>query len=236
MEVSGRIGIPSPIDVFPRKEIPERDIFSIGVDIPIFAIPLGPRSIGLKATIAGALKVYAGIGPGRLEQLELGITYNPDQPENTHITGEGQFVIPADAGLKLAVRASIGVDAGIAGVEGGIEVAGGLGLEATASAGISIDWTPSTGLELNADLSADVQPKFIFTIDGFIRAWVLFFEHEWRKRFVDYEYGSNFTFGVGLPIHYKEGEAFDISYEDIEFRKPDIDPTSFIGGLLRDIA
>lgn len=235
MEVSGRIGIPSPIDVFPRKEIPERDLFSIGIDIPIFAIPLGPRSIGLKATIAGALKVYAGIGPGKLEQLELGITYNPDQPENTHITGTGRFVVPADAGLKLAVRASIGVDAGIAGVEGGIEVAGGLGLEATASAGINIDWTPDSGLELNANLSADVQPKFTFNIDGFIRAWVLFYEHEWRKRFANYEYGSNFTFGVSLPIHYKEGESFDISYDDIEFRKPDIDAGSFIGGLLRNL-
>jgi len=236
MEVSGRIGIPSPIDVFPRKEIPEQDLFSIGVDIPIFAIPLGPRSIGLKATIAGALKAYAGIGPGRLEQLELGITYNPDQPENTHITGTGSFVVPADAGLKLAVRASIGVDAAIAGVEGGIEVAGGLGLEATASASVSIDWTPSAGLELNADLSADVQPKFTFNIDGFIRAWVLFYEHEWRKRFANYEYGSNLNFGITLPIHYKEGEAFDVSYEDIEFRKPDIDATSFVGGLLRDLA
>jgi hypothetical protein len=232
MEVSGRIGIPSPIDVFPRKEIPERDIFSIGIDIPIFAIPLGPRSIGLKATIGGALKVYAGIGPGRLEQLELGITYNPDRPDDAHVTGTGRFVVPADAGLKLAVRASVGIDAGVAGVEGGFEVAGGLGLSATAAAAVSIDWTPNTGLELNATLSADVQPKFIFNVDGFVKAWVLFWENEWRWRLANYEYGSNLNFGVSLPVHYKEGEAFDLSMDQIEFRKPDIDANSFIGGLL----
>ncbi|MBL7731680.1 MAG: DUF4157 domain-containing protein [Chitinophagaceae bacterium] len=234
--ITGKIGIPSPIDVFPKKEIPEKDLFSMGVDIPIFAIPLGPKSIGLKARIEGALKAYAGIGPGKLENLELGITFNPDNPDATHITGKGRFAIPAEAGVKLAVRASIGVDAGVAGVEGGIEVAGGLGLKAEASADITVDWTPTTGLELKANLNADVQPKFIFNIDGFIKAWLLFYEDEWRYRFANYEYGSNLNFGVTLPIHYKEGEPFDVNFEDIEFRKPDVDAESFVGGLIKDLA
>ena len=81
--ITGKIGIPAPVEVFPKKEIPEKDLFSMGVDIPIFAIPLGPKSIGLKARIEGALKAYAGIGPGKLEQLELVITFNPDHPEET---------------------------------------------------------------------------------------------------------------------------------------------------------
>lgn len=233
--IKGKIGIPSPVEVFAKKEIPEKDIFSLGVDIPIFAIPLGPKSIGLKARIEGALKAYAGIGPGKLEQLELGIEYNPDHPEETHVSGKGRFAVPAEAGLKLAVRASIGVDAGVAGVEGGIEVAGGLGLKAEASADISVDWTPTKGLELLAKLNADVQPKFIFTIDGFIKAWLAWWDKEWRYRFASYEYGSNLNFGVTLPVHYKEGEAFDIGFDQIEFRKPDIDVESFVGGLIKEI-
>jgi len=233
--IKGKIGIPAPVEVFAKKEIPEKDLFSLGVDIPIFAIPLGPKSIGLKARIEGALKAYAGIGPGKLEQLELGIEFNPDHPEETHVTGKGRFAVPAEAGLKLAVRASIGVDAGVAGVEGGIELAGGLGLKAEASADISVDWTPTTGLELNANLNADVQPKFIFTIDGFIKAWLAWWDKEWRYRFANYEYGSNLNFGVTLPVHYKEGEAFDIGFDQIKFRKPDIDVESFVGGLIKDL-
>ena len=225
----------SSIEVFRRFGIPERELFGIGFDIPIFAIPVGPKSIGLKATIRGGLRAYAGIGPGRLEQLELGIEYNPDRPEETHVTGAGRFVIPAEAGLKLFVRATIGLDVAIGGVEGGLELAGGLGLEALAEAGVNVDWTPRSGLKLNANLSARVQPKFLFTIDGLIRAWVLWYDKEWRWRLVDYEYGSNMRFGVRLPIRYREGEPFNISFDDVEVERPDIDVRSFLRGLIQDI-
>ena len=235
MVVSGRIGLPSSIEVFRRIGIPERELFSIGFDIPIFAIPVGPRSIGLVATIRGGLKAYAGIGPGRLEQLELGVEYNPARPEETHVTGQGRFVIPADAGLRLFVRAGIGLSAVVGGVEGGLELAGGIGLEAAAEADINVDWRPSTGLELKANLSASVEPKFVFTIDGFIRAWILFYEKEWRWRLADYEYGSNMRFGVRLPIHYRQGEPFDISFDDLVIERPTISARSFLSGLIQDI-
>jgi hypothetical protein len=235
MVVSGRIGLPSSIEVFRRIGVPERELFGIGFDIPIFAIPVGPRSIGLVASIRGGLKAHAGIGPGTLEGLELGIEYNPDRPDETHVDGGGRFVIPAEAGLSLFVRATIGLSAVVGGVEGGLELAGGLGLEAEAAADVNVDWTPTTGLELNANLSAHVQPKFVFTIDGLIRAWLAFYEKEWRWRLADYEYGPDFRFGVRLPIHYREGEPFDISFDDLELTYPQIDASSFIGGLIQDI-
>jgi hypothetical protein len=235
IEVSGSIGIPGVVEVFRRLEVPDRELIGIGFDIPIFAIPVGPRSIGLKATIAGGLRAYAGIGPGRLEQLELGIVYNPAREEETHVTGNGRFVIPADAGLRLVVSATIGLDALVGGVEGGLELGGGLGLEASAEANVNVDWTPTSGLELNASLGAFVEPKFIFTIDGVIRAWFTFYEKEWRWRLADYEYGSNLRFGVQLPIHYREGEPFDISFDDLQLTYPQIDARSFLRGLIRDI-
>ena len=120
-------------------------------------------------------------------------------------------------------------------MEGGLELSGGLGLEAEASAAISVDWTPETGLELRADLGAFVQPKFVFTIDGVIRAWILFYEEEWRWRLADYEYGPDLRFGINLPIVYREGEPFNISFDDLEVQSPNIEPSSFIGGLIRDI-
>jgi hypothetical protein len=144
-------------------------------------------------------------------------------------------VIPAEAGIKLAVRASIGLSAVIGGVEGGLELAGGLKLAAKASAGIQVDWTPSTGLELNAKLSADVTPKLTFEINGFIKAWFAWYEKIWKWNLANYEYGSNLTLGVTLPIKYKQGQDFSVNFEDMEFRKPDIDPMSILKGVISDI-
>ena len=233
--VSGRLGLPSSLEVFGRIGMPDTEIFGIGFDIPIFAIPVGPKSIGLKATIHGGLNAYAGIGPGRLEGLELGIVYNPSREEDTHVTGTGRFVVPAEAGIKLVVRATIGLDVLIGGVEGGLEVAGGLGLQAEASAGISLDWTPASGLELRAELAASVQPKFIFSIKGVIKAWVAWWDKEWSWKLADYEYGSNLRLGVKLPVVYREGEPFQLSYNDLRIERPEIDPSSLLKGLIRDI-
>ena len=233
--VSGKIGLPSSVEVFRRFGIPEKEVFSLGFDIPIFAIPLGTRSIGLVASIRGGLRVYAGIGPGKLEKLELGITYNPARPEDTHITGAGRFVVPAEAGLRLFIRATIGLSAGIGGVEGGLELGAGIGLQAAAEAGVNVDWTPKKGLELRATLGAYVQPKLIFTIDGLIRAWFLWWEKIWRWRLADYEFGPDLRFGVQLPIVYKQGQPFNISFDDIKFQKPKISAKSLLGGLIRDI-
>ena len=90
-------------------------------------------------------------------------------------------------------------------------------------------------LELKAELYAYVQPKFVFTIDGVISAWVLWYDKEWRWRLADFEYGSDLRFGVKLPIEYREDEPFDVSYDDIEFERPDIDARSLLSGLIRDI-
>lgn len=232
---NGKLALTSSIQVFPKKSMPEKDLFSLGFDIPIFAIPVGPKSIGLKARIEGALVAFADIGPATIEGVELGITFNPDKPEDTHVTGKGQFVIPAEAGLKLAVRASIGLSALIGGVEGGLELAGGLKLSAKAAAGIEVDWTPSSGLQLNAELSADVTPKLTFEINGFIKAWVAWWDKVWKWNLASYEYGSNLNLGVTLPIKYQEGKDFDVKFEDLQFRKPDIDPMSVLKGVISDI-
>ena len=64
---------------------------------------------GIVAEIGGGLGATAGIGPGVIDQLELGITYNPAREEDTAITGDAHLRVPADAGLRLSVRAGIGL-------------------------------------------------------------------------------------------------------------------------------
>ena len=224
LEITGKIGLPDKIDLFPRKEI-NKNLFKVPtIEIPIFAIPLGTKSVGLVAMITGGVDLFAGVGPGTLQELGLEVKYNPDHEEDTTITGHGAFVIPANAGLRLFVRAGLGVSVAVASASGNIEIGGSLGLEAEARADVTVNWSPKTGLELNAEASISAQPKFKLDI-SFVLAleafWV--YEYEWRKVLKEFEYGSGLKIGVALPIHYKEGEPFKLSLDDAKFEVPKID-------------
>ncbi|MBN1480883.1 DUF4157 domain-containing protein [candidate division KSB1 bacterium] len=235
IEVRGEIGLPNAVEIFPRKSIEKRIFRLPTLEIPLFAIPLGPRSIGLVATISGGLDAEAGIGPGQITDLSVGVTYNPAHEENTTITGRGRFVIPANAGLRLFARAGIGISIGIARVSGNLEIGAGLGLEGAAEAGVNVNWSPAAGLELNAYGQIYVQPKFKFDVSAVLEASLLFLSKEWRHTLAEFEYGPDLRFGVRFPIHYKEGEPFDISLDDVQFETPNVDIMEIVRGLGRKI-
>ncbi|MEX0769197.1 MAG: DUF4157 domain-containing protein [Balneolaceae bacterium] len=239
MEVMGRIGLPDTVEVFPRKQM-DRNLFTAPtLEIPLFAIPLGPRSIGLVAQIGGRLDFSAGFGPGELRELSAEVTYNPDREEETTLHGEGLFAIPADAGLTLRADVGLGVSVGVASLTGGIELAGTLGLEGEASASVDVDWTPQTGIELDAEGRVTVNPKFEFDVNAFARASLgvgfLSISETWRHNLAGFEWGPDIQFGVVFPIHYKEDEPFDVSFEDIEVIYPELEIPDMAKGLAADI-
>lgn len=225
--VAGEIALPSQIELFPRKEI-RREIFSIDIPIPI--VP------GIFAEVGGGLSAHAGIGPGVIDQLRLGIEYNPAHEEDTHVTGDGHVNVPADAGLRLAVHGGIGLGIPAASVSGGLEVGGELGLAGAAEAGVHVDWRPSQGLAIDAYGRLSAHPRFVFDVSGYVEVEALFFTiYENRWRLAAFEYGSDLTFGVTFPIHYREGEPFDISLEDVEFQVPEVSPRQILGDLVERI-
>ena len=225
--VAGEIGLPGQIEIFPRKQI-DKNIFSIDIPIPI--VP------GIFAEVGGSLGARAGIGPGVIDQLRLGIEYNPAHEENTHVTGDGHVNVPADAGLRLAVHGGIGLGIPAASVSGGLEVGGELGIAGAAEAGVHIDWMPSQGLQIDAFGRLSAHPKFLFDVSGYVEVEALFFTiYEDRWQLASFEYGSDMTFGVNFPIRYREGEPFDISLDDVEFQTPDISVSDILGGLVEQI-
>jgi len=238
--VSGEIALPSSLEIFPRKEI-NKEIFSINIDIPIVGIAVAGQRIGIFATIGGGLSANAGIGPGVIDQLRLGITYNPAHEEDTHVTGDAHLRIPADAGLRLAVHGGLGVGIPIVSATAGLEVGGELGLEGAVEAGVHVDWMPSRGLEINANGSIYVQPKFKFDVSGFVKVeadllvtTIELYEKRWNL--ASFEYGSDMRFGILFPIHYREGEPFDISLDDVQFQVPDVSPRQILSDLIDRIA
>ncbi len=239
MEVTGRIGLPSAVDVFDRREF-RRSLFTVPtVEIPIFAIPLGPRSIGLVAQISGGLDFSAGFGPGQLREVYAEVTYNPDREDETEIHGHGEFAIPADAGLTLRGDLGLGVSIAIASLSGGIELAGTLGLEGEASAMVDLSWSPQTGVVLDAEGRITVNPKFVFDVNAFARAslgigWFSISE-TWRYNLASFSWGPDIQFGLVFPVHYQEDQPFDISFDDIEVIYPDLDVIDMAKGLARDV-
>ncbi|MBE2266815.1 MAG: DUF4157 domain-containing protein [Anaerolinea sp.] len=236
IEISGEIGLPSAVDVFPARRF-DRNLFRVNVDIPIVGVSVLGQNVGVFATIGGSLDLTAGIGPGQIRDLRLGVTYNPAREEETHVTGHGEFVIPADAGLRLAIRGGLGAGIPIVSARAGIEIGGQLGLEGAARAAVDVDWTPARGVVLDAVGEVFVEPKFKFDVSAFVEvtADLLFDEIELysqRWQLAQYEYGSNLRFGVSFPIHYEDNQPFNLSLDDLQFTTPDIDPMSVVSGIL----
>ncbi len=236
IELSGEIALPDSLDIFPEQRM-DRNLFSINLDIPILGFAVAGQRIGVFATIGGGLDLSAGVGPGQLTELGLGITYNPDHEDQTRITGGARLVIPADAGLRLFIRGSLGVGIPIVSASLGLEIGGELGLEGAVEAGVQVEWSPSQGLSLDAEGEIWVQPKFRFDITGFLEVEADLFVtsidlYSKRWELAAFEFGPDLRFGLRLPIHYQEGEAFDISWDDVEFEVPDIDTDEIISGLI----
>ena len=69
------------------------------------------------------------------------------------------------------------------------------------------------------DVSADL---YVTTIDLYSKRW----------RLAGFEYGSGMRFGLRFPIHYEEGQPFNISLDDIQFIVPQISPRDVIKSVL----
>ncbi len=236
IELSGAIGLPDVLEIFPEKRL-DRNIFSISLDIPIIGFAVAGQRVGIFASIGGGLDLSAGIGPGQLRELGLGITYNPDHEDQTRVTGGARLVIPAQAGLRLYIRGSLGAGIPIVSAELGLEVGGRLGLEGAVEAGVQVEWSPTRGLVLDAEGEIYVQPQFRFDLTGFAEVTadlfiteITLYERRWEL--VAFETGPDLRFGVRFPIHYEEGQPFDISWNDVRFEVPPINTRELMGDLI----
>jgi hypothetical protein len=239
VEVTGEIGLPKTLDIFDEKKV-QKNIFSIGIDIPIIGFSVLGQHVGIFLNIGGGLDLDAGIGPGQLQDVNLSVTYNPAHEEDTKVHGHAALHIPAHAGLRLAVHAALGAGIPIVDAKAGIELGGSLGIEGAAHADVDVDWTPKKGLVLDASASIYAEPKFKFDIVGYVLVeadlfikTITLYEHKWNLASV--EYGSGLRLGLKLPIHYEEGKPFNVSLSDIQFEVPHIDPMATLKGIFDKI-
>jgi hypothetical protein len=239
IEVSGAIGLPDTLDIFPEKRF-DRNIFSIGIDIPIIGVSAAGQRIGIFANITGGLTLGAGIGPGQLRGVNLGVTYNPDHEDQTKVTGTAGLYVPAEAGLRLFVRGGIGAGIPIVSAQAGLELGGALSLFGALQAGVNIDWTPTSGLQINAEGYLFAEPRFKFDISAFVLVelgllftTITLYNRRWQLAAMDY--GSNLRLGVRFPVHYLEGQPFDLSLDQVQFEVPNVNAREVLTGLVEQI-
>jgi len=226
--VSGEIGLPSSLSLFDRRQI-DRQLFGLSVQVPI--VP------GIVAEVGGNLSATAGIGPGQLDQLRIGIEYTPSREQDTHVTGDAHLNVPADAGLRLAARAGIGLGITGASATGGIELGGTAAIAGAAEAGVHIDWRPSTGLAIEAEGYLHAAPRFRFDVSGYVSVQALGFSvYDERYELAAFELGSNLRLGVRFPVRYREGQPFDVSLDDVVFEVPPVDPMALVHDVISQVA
>jgi hypothetical protein len=240
IEVTGQIALPSSLDIVPGKDY-SKNIFTIGIDIPIVGVAVAGQRIGIFANISGGLDLGAGIGPVQLQQLSLSVTYNPDHEDQTRVAGGAMLHVPAHAGLRLFVRGSIGVGIPIVSAQAGLEIGAQLGLEGALNAGVQVEWTPARGLKLDAAAELFAEPKLKFDLTGFVLVEADLFIttvelYSKRWQLAGFELGSGLRLGMKFPVHYEEGKPFEIALSDVQFQVPDINPSELLPNLLKQIA
>ena len=194
------------------------------------------QRIGIFATIGAGLDLTAGIGPGQLRDTRLNVTYNPAHEDQTTLHGQAAFVVPAHAGLRMFVRGALGAGIPVVSAELGLEAGGEIGLAGEARAEAAVDWSPGRGLVLDAMGSVFVEPRFRFDLTGFaeVTADLLVTEVELyseRWQLASFEVGSAMRFGVEFPLHYEEGQPFDVDWDRVRFITPDVD----VGAVMEEV-
>ena len=240
VQLMGEIALPQSVDLFSALQV-QKNLISIGVDIPIVGVAVMGQRIGIFATIQGGLDASASIGPGQLRQLSLRVRYNPEHEDQTQITGGAQLHIPAQAGLRLYVRGALGAGIPVVSAEAGLEIGGRLAVEGAVQAGVAVNWTPKQGLVIDAQASLSAEPSFTFDINGYVKVSadliftsVSLYEKHWQL--ASFRYGSGLRVGVRAPIHYEQGKPFTFSVSDVQFDLPKIDPAHVLADLVRQIA
>jgi hypothetical protein len=238
--LKGQVAVPSGLEVFKRKEI-EKELLSVSFDAPIVGVAVAGQRVGIFLTVGGALSAKAGIGPGRLEDTQITVDYKPSDETATQVSGSARLVVPADAGLTLAVNAGVGAGIPLVSATAGLRVSGTLGIQGRATAAVNVGWKYGEGFKMHAEADFEAQPAFTFDISGYakVEAGIGPFKadlYSERWSLASYTWGSGMTFGVNFPVDYEQGKEFDVALDDVTFRKPDIEVGSMLKSLIKEIA
>ncbi|MFJ9456287.1 DUF4157 domain-containing protein [Kitasatospora sp. NPDC101447] len=232
LRVEGELRFPPYRFLEPRGN--RYQIFDIPFpEIPLFAVPLGPVSLGLVAQLSAAAAFRYSFGPGEIRDLVISAAFDPlEQDTDLEVGAKARLVLPAEAGLELRLRAAAGLSAGVASVTGGISVTGGVLLKGGLNAEAALVYARNV-LSFDAKAEIKVQPVLTLRIAADITAKArLLGETSWPYELAAYAYETGLEFGLIAPFHYESDQPLRLpEAKDIQWITPKIDVMALAGQI-----
>lgn len=240
VQVEGTIGLPPTFEVFPIQEF-ERRLFSVETpDFPIWGVSVAGVGIGVFAFADANLDFTAFVGPGQLVDTAVTASMDLDAPQDATVTGSARFLVPAGAGLTLDIGGGLRARIAVGFVEGRVGLDGTLGIEADASAGVTVAWNRTDGLSVAADVEANARPKFRVGVNARVTAGVDLGvteeSHTWGpwQRTLG-EFGPDMEMGITVPARWSETDGVDFALADIEVREPQINVREILKSAFEEL-
>lgn len=239
--ISGEIALPPTYEVFARREY-TRDLLHIEPpEFPIWGVSVAGVGVGIFAFVDARISFNAYVGPGEIRNASISATMDLDHPEDATIHGEGQFFVPAYAGLNLNVGGGLRARIAVAYAQGRVGLEGQLGIEADASASVDLDWNRTDGLSIEADFEANARPKFRLLANASVTVgvdlWVTDVSHTfgpWERTLG--EFGPDMELGVDFPVRWSEADGLDLSLDNMTIRQPSLDASALMSSVFDRLA
>lgn len=234
--VSGELRLPDPIILFPERAY-DRRLFGVSIDIPIFGISFGSRSVGVIANLSVSLNARAGIGPGQIRRPRIIAAFDPSREAGAaSFQASGELYVPASAEVVAVLSAGIGVSLLIVRAIGGVQATGSVGLLGALSVPIDLRYVGGK-FTVNGAAELFAQPRLRLRLDAFVRVdadllltTIELYRKEWRL--AAFEWGGDFRIGLRFPVRYSFGEPFNLSLDQVQLIAPQIDARRLIRDLL----
>lgn len=223
---------------FPDKQ-EDQTIFKASGSIPIPGASIGP--IGLKVKLWGSLGYYYYVGPGVLTGVKAAVKFSPFEADpDFSFNLKAKASIPAGGGIKGRVGADVVIDAYIAEVGGGLNVAAKAGLEGKAELSSEIAYSKD---KLSVDASAYIGGSVVLAAALCARVyaeagvWRFKVRTEKSWELLGGTFDTGLSLGVRVPLHYDSIEGFrmpklaDIKPEPSELN---LDPSKMLSSLFSD--
>lgn len=228
-KIDGGLKLPDPLIIWEGFPSKEKKLFSVHPpEIPIFAIPIGPKSVGVVAKFGAGLKADIGVGPLEILKGQVLAAFDPSKDEGAFtFEASGIVHLPAHAGLTLSMEGKIGLDLLVVEADGGLHVDAMAQLVGELNAPIDLKYEAGKfTIDAKPDVSVKIFPHFEFKGSADVKVYtdllvtdITYYENTWPL--FDFKWEPNFQIGMTFPLHYVFGEAFSFDSDKVHFDYPE---------------
>jgi hypothetical protein len=227
--VIGKIAPPGEIILFKQKDF-DKELFHLQVEAG-YGIPV----IGTIGVFAGViLSAVAYIGPAKLYNIEIEGTYSTDPEIQKSIQISASINISAYAGLRLRAEGGFKLTILSHDLKIGVGVNADIGVKAYADARPTIGYRDPGQFYVSGTLDMIAQPMLGLSGDFFIELdtpwWSPLSDDKWVWPIFSKEWPL--TDPIGLSATMKDYVLGSGVAPDIEFKKPEFDPSKFMTAMV----